>query len=451
MNRTAPIIPATLFLFVAIVLGGSSRGGVYANAAIQFAAALGIALAIVSRHNYPGGTQKGLLLLLCGAIGLAIFQLIPLPPALWSALPARSIVSDGMRLVGVENGWRQISMTPEGTIGAALSMLPVIAAALIGMRAPRVGLVSLFIMLILLLIVSVSIGLAQRMTGIQSSFYLYDISNRGEATGLFANSNHLATLCVLSIPAATALFVAQRGSTKPNASWLVWIAIVLVALFGVWIANSLAGMGLSLIAVASVFLIARLRRGNSKVRIGVIGAIGVSVLAIGMVAAVLIWGHVSSGQFAAEAEMGRPQLWSRAIKAIGAFMPFGSGVGGFRAVFPQFEDAQTVTRVYANHAHNDILELIMTGGIPAVILMLGFAAWWLRTTIVIWRASTRDAFSEAATVITGIIMLHEFVDYPLRTAAIGVIFGLCCGVMARPRRIVEPEEAPERARRHLAA
>ncbi|MGH6617880.1 O-antigen ligase family protein, partial [Sphingomonas sp.] len=105
----------------------------------------------------------------------------------------------------------------------------------------------------------------------------------------------------------------------------------------------------------------------------------------------------------------------------------------------------------ANHAHNDILELIMTGGVPAIILMLGFAAWWLRTTIMIWRASTRDAFSEAATVITGIIMLHEFVDYPLRTAAIGVIFGLCCGVMARPRRIVEPAEAPERASRHLAA
>ncbi|MGY4396606.1 O-antigen ligase [Sphingomonas sp. UYAg733] len=451
MNRIAPIIPATIFLGVAVVLGGSSGGGVFANAAIQFAAALGIALAIVSRHDYPGGTQKGLLLLLCAAFGLCLFQLIPLPPALWSALPARGIVAQGLTLAGIDPGWRQISLTPEGTIGSALALLPVIAAALIGMRTPRVGLVALFIMLILLMTISVGVGLAQHVTGIQSPFYLYAISNRGEATGLFANSNHLATLCVLSIPAATALFVAQRGKTRPNASWLVLIAIVLVALFGVWIANSLAGIGLSLIGLVSIFLIARLRRGDSKIRTGVIGAIAVAVLAIGVVAMVIVWGHVSSGQFSAGSEMGRPQLWSRTVRAIGAFMPFGSGLGGFRSVFPQFEDARTVTRVFANHAHNDILEVIMTGGVPAIILMAGFAAWWLRTTVMIWRASARDAFSEAATVVTGIIMLHEFVDYPLRTAAIGVIFGLCCGVMARPRRIVEPEEKPVRASRHLAA
>lgn len=149
--------------------------------------------------------------------------------------------------------------------------------------------------------------------------------------------------------------------------------------------------------------------------------------------------------------MGRVGLWSRTITAIMATMPIGTGLGTFTAVYPQFEDAMTVTYIYANHAHNDYLETLMTGGFPAFLLMIAFAVWWIRTSISIWRSPMRDAFAEAATVMTAIIMIHELVDYPLRTAAIAAIFGLCCGVMARPRRIVEQRNPSERVGRHIAA
>jgi hypothetical protein len=48
------------------------------------------------------------------------------------------------------------------------------------------------------------------------------------------------------------------------------------------------------------------------------------------------------------------------------------------------------------------------------------------------------------------IGLHECVDYPLRTAAIAVIFGLGCGVMARPPRADRTSDPSRRAGRHLS-
>nr|WP_295670996.1 O-antigen ligase family protein [Sphingomonas sp.] len=451
MNRILPIVFACVFLGAAIVFGGSSTAGLYGGAAIQFAAAIGIALAIGSRHDYLGGTQRVLLALLVGALGLAIVHLIPLPPSLWGVLPGHHMVGDGLGLTGVPVGWRPISLAPAETLGSALLILPVVAAALIGMRARRAGLIALFTVLIVLTLVSIGVGLAQRVGGLESPFYFYEITNRGEAVGLFANSNHLATLCVIAIPAATALFVAQRGSTKPNASWIVLIAIVLIALGGVVLANSLAGVGLTLPALISIFLIARLRRGGGTARTGASLAIGGVAAAVAISGLWVVWGHVSSDKFALGSEMGRAQLWTRTLHGIATFLPLGSGLGSFPLVYPQFENAQRVTQVFANHAHNDVLEVLMTGGVPALLLMVGFGAWWLHATVKIWRNGMRNSFAEASTIVTGLIMLHETVDYPIRTAAVAVVFGLCCGIMARPQRIVEPAEKPERVVRHMVA
>ena len=41
-------------------------------------------------------------------------------------------------------------------------------------------------------------------------------------------------------------------------------------------------------------------------------------------------------------------------------------------------DPATIERTYVNHAHNDYLELALEGGIPAIVLMLLFLAWWAR-------------------------------------------------------------------------
>src|SRR4029453_6182072 len=64
------------------------------------------------------------------------------------------------------------------------------------------------------------------------------------------------------------------------------------------------------------------------------------------------------------------------IEAAKAYMPIGSGLGSFVPVYPLFETAQdTLSNRFANHAHNDILEFWLEGGIFSLALMACFAIW----------------------------------------------------------------------------
>ena len=451
MTRYAPIAQALVFVTASIMFGGASSAGIYANAAIELMAAVGIAFAIVTHARYPGELQRNLLLVLIAALALVVVQIIPLPPVVWTSLPGREVMVETLAKAGIPLGWRTLSMKPDATIGAGLAMLPVFAAALIGMRASRGALIALFVTLTIMMIGSVIVGLMQKVGGSTSSLYFYEISNRDAAVGFFANSNHFSTLCAISIPVATGVFVAQRGSTRLNARWLFLAGILLFALIGIWAAGSEAGLGLAAAGLVSVYAIARLHRGSKTMRYTIIGVAALGLLTIATILFALGMSD-STGGLSAIGGMGRATLWNRTITAIMATMPVGTGLGSFTTVYPQFENPMNVTDVFANHAHNDYLEVLMTGGIPALALLVAFAAWWLRASLLVWRAATRDAFSEAATVVTAIVILHEVVDYPIRTAAIGVIFGLCCGIMARPRRIVEPSaKLRERVGRHVAA
>jgi hypothetical protein len=38
----------------------------------------------------------------------------------------------------------------------------------------------------------------------------------------------------------------------------------------------------------------------------------------------------------------------------------------------------------------------------------------------------------AASLVIGLLLAHSLVDYPLRTTAMSVIFGLACGILAAP-------------------
>jgi hypothetical protein len=87
-------------------------------------------------------------------------------------------------------------------------------------------------------------------------------------------------------------------------------------------------------------------------------------------------------------------------------------------------------------------------------LILAFLLWWARRTVTIWRTEDADYFARAATVASAAILAHSLVDYPLRTAAIGAVFAMCCALMAEPRAKARrsrrrEEDKPEA--RHLSA
>jgi len=127
----------------------------------------------------------------------------------------------------------------------------------------------------------------------------------------------------------------------------------------------------------------------------------------------------------------RSQIWSTTGQAIADSMPVGTGLGSFEQVYRHYEDPWQVRSEYVNHAHNDYLELILELGAPGAILILLFLVWWAIAAVRIWTSQLSTPFSRAATIVTGTILAHSIVDFPLRTAAISAIFTVSIAIMAQ--------------------
>ena len=118
------------------------------------------------------------------------------------------------------------------------------------------------------------------------------------------------------------------------------------------------------------------------------------------------------------------------------YAPVGSGLGSFVPVFQLFERPEvfTVLQQYVNHAHNDYIELFIETGLMGAAALLVFLAWFATAAVrsALW-PSGRDAdLPRVAAVIVALLLVHSIVDYPLRTAAMAVVFALGCGLLTPP-------------------
>ena len=128
----------------------------------------------------------------------------------------------------------------------------------------------------------------------------------------------------------------------------------------------------------------------------------------------------------------RKERFSTTAQIAGDFAPVGSGLGSFSDAYKLYENPGEVTRTYVTHAHNDYLEIAAELGVPGVLLLLLFLAWWARAAVSPWRTASTDAYARAATIASAAILAHSFVDFPLRTAAISSLFAACIVLMVRP-------------------
>jgi hypothetical protein len=128
-------------------------------------------------------------------------------------------------------------------------------------------------------------------------------------------------------------------------------------------------------------------------------------------------------------------------------MPFGSGLGTFVPVYAMFEKPKdAMVEIYANHAHNDFVELWLTTGAIGITLAAMALAWLALRTVQIWRSAPPEGASDldwdlarAATLVVGLLIAHSVLDYPLRTGAIMAVVAFCCALMVEPpRETIQP-------------
>jgi len=459
MTTNTPLRSAIVpvFLIACLLLGGSTRSA-WPNLAIQISAIAILASAALAAPRAKSGQPGQNLVRLCySMVALILLQLIPLPPRLWSALPSRDSVAEGYALLGQPLPWLPLSLTPYDTMTSALWLLPPLAVIAAVLRLGAYRELWLAIALGVAAFGGVFLGVLQVTSAdsVSSPWYIYSITNYGQATGFFANSNHMATLLLVTIPFMVALLGGKRGRRRQLQQDAGRFAIVggaiLVLVLGVALNKSTAGVALSIPVVAASVLM----RTSLSVRWAGWGIGAVVVLGVAALIAVFVT-PLQSGSASAGDDLSfstRATSIGNSLRAAADVFPMGSGSGSFNSVYPAYENPDIVDRTYINHVHNDYIEIALETGLPGLILMMAVLLWWLGRTIAIWRAPIIDYFARASTIASGAILCHSMVDYPLRTSAIAAVFATCLALMAGPRRRLKIESgaaAGEERARHLS-
>jgi O-antigen ligase len=424
------------FLLLAVALfGGASRIDEPAQVPVRLAAIIVIGASLWPLDYSRLGASRPLVLFSLACFALPLLQLVPLPPAVWDRLSGHAVYADIARATGTA-GWRPLSLTPELTTNALLASLPPAAAALAALHLDGDGRKALTSAFVLAAFASAVLGLAQ-VGASGDSLRLYRNTSENAPVGLFANRNHQAALLACALPLCAAAMPARRtsGTLLLRYAFLVPAAVAVSAVL--LLTGSRMGVALWFVAVAGALWTLR-ARGLLRLpssRLGWAGwAVGVAAV-VGLVAAALLLDREMLARFNAQ-DIAADTRWTAlpALLTTGAnFFPLGAGFGSFASVYPQFEPDALLSTIYLNQAHDEPVQLLIEGGLPALVLLLIFIVWWVRMAVrIAWRGrrTPQRGLPRAAVVVTALLMLSSLVDYPLRTPLLASLFAVCCVEMA---------------------
>ena len=426
---------ATGWMIACLLLGGASNAGLLANIVLQLGAAAVIGWTLWRGAGLePATGERSLLLMLLALIGWIVVSLVPLPPALWTLVPGRGFVADGYRLLGMELPWLPLSLSDDRTLRSVLALLVPAASYLLVRRLDPAERNRLVVAVVIVCCLSVLLGMAQLLGGQNSPLRLYAITNRSDPVGLFANANHFATMLLIAIPLAGAAFIERpekrRNTLRLRTARAFGLGAIAICGLGLVLVGSNAGLLLLLPAMAGAVLLGPARHllGQRRVvlALGVAGAAIAALVVVGVSAGLLT-------QKLGVSATSRQQVTATTLKAAGEFLPAGSGLGSFPAIYLMKSGGQGTSGEWMNHAHDDPAEVLLELGLPGLLLMGAFAVWLLRQSLGAWhdpeRTDRAARLARAAALGLLLVVVHSFVDYPLRAAAIAAMFGMALALL----------------------
>lgn len=450
-SRTRQLL-APAYLFLCLVVGGSAQG-IWGNMILQLLGIAIIAWSAMSSADEPlTKSARQLLGIVLLGIAVVAIQLIPLPATLWENLAGRREIADGYQILGIPTPSIPISLTPYKSLDSLLGIIPALAifCAIVRLKAYRLSFMAAGFLAGVMAGILLGVLQVTSSDPYTSPWYLYAETNPGYAVGFFANANHMATLLLVTLPFLAALPAAARGANLQRYSAFIALAAGggLVVLVAIALNGSLAAYGLVIpVVVASAPIV--LTRSSSTFRNGaMIAAVLLLTGAILFLASRSI-GSVGLGEEAATSVQSRQAILATTYTALKHYFPWGSGLGSFLNVYPLFEDPVGVGTTYVIHAHNDYAELALETGIAGILVLILFLLWWATAIRRVWLTGESAAFARAASIASAAILAHSLVDFPLRTAAISAVFGMCLALLADRRQVQATDPSDLRPTRHF--
>jgi len=468
------VVTATPWLF----------GGVQSGVQVWLFAGVLIALACCLIKQLAGGAASTrwpvAVVPLIGAIGLGVFQLVPLDAGTTASLsPAGTELRSWLlptqaspdaaleRNVGIAAaGVRQpLSLYPASTRRDLAVLVLAVAVFILGsvlFTTPRAqlwlcGLVALNGAALAFF------GLVQQLTWNGLLYWTVPLSMGGGPFGPFVNKNNAGGFLNLCLACGVGMTVWAVGRHRPDYSdrgmayldekrsfpaqawrqltgfvarlnaWTVAALSLTGCIVGGILCSLSRGSGIAMIGatvLTTLFVLCARRRSVRLWAIGLAAAAGLGLVSwVGMTDAV-------RARFATLLDQetvtqNRIPHWRDGMKAAGDFWPLGSGLGTYRYVYRPYEERSS--QVWYYHAENQYLEALVEGGIVGLGLMLamiglvGAAAWRLLRDDPDARSfafGVAGVFALSGQVICG------FFDFGLYVPANVLLFALLCGAVS---------------------
>ena len=376
-----------------------------------------------------------------------LVQLLPLPGALWRALPGHdeyAAVLDRFASHGAWAVWRAISIVPSATEYGWLALLPPLACLLAVLQLQPAHCRLLLLAMVAFTGLEALLGLLQVLLGGDPIFPLRIGQILTAATGTFVDRNHLAAMLAMTLPVAVGWLAysirhgrhlqksRRRKSAMPQLlSQRLFVVLVLaLILLCLMLTRSRVGIAAALVGLAAsaiVLMRTRARAPRAK-RIGHL-LIGVGILLAVAIGVSPILERIEPKDLTTVA-VGRGVLPLAVLQAATDFLPFGSGLSTFADVFPRYQAGKFGGRfAYPN---NDYLQAFMELGLAApviIALLLGAYAARTRELLRVEGGASFTLLQMGAAVAMLPLIVHSAFDSALQSPAIAMWFAALTGVV----------------------
>lgn len=400
------------------------------------------------RFSAPSFQLPALLFLL-----LLIIQLLPIPIWLRGVLSPPPLnhslllpLFPGSGQTPFQSNWTQISLYPTATwealfdFSTCLVLIWVIPSAIRQRDSQR----SILVSIVGIGSFQALYGLLEYFSGRQRIFLFTKMHYREDVTGTYINHNHFAGLMDLTIPILTVFlwtaFTAQ-GDLSTHANHERWrrksilriltLAVLLSAmLIGLVLSHSRGGLfsvGTSLLLL--VFLLFKQKRPSANRLTTLI------LVAVLLIMVFLSGELISRFSYSFRDAPERIGVWKDATKIAKDFPLWGTGIGTFKYVLPNYRQKVDILMVDGvprqaswNFAHNDYLQLLAECGFLGLVLAgwaitLWFRQFHSRIESILNAEDRSIRYGLACSVFA--LLIHSFMDFNLHIPANALLFTIC--------------------------
>lgn len=440
MSRYAAAAPdraSTLSFWMLIVLlailwmaGGASRPDVLGQSVVRFSAWTIFVVAILALPRVDWRAVKEPAIIL-GAVALVVaLQLVPLPPAIWTELPGRAIFTEAAVLTNMEQPWRPLSISPNGTINALASLIVPAVILLLASNLTREQHWRIAIFVLGLVGAGSILGVLQ-FSGANFDNPLINTVT-GAVAGNFANRNHFAVFlaigCVLTLAWAFRLEATLWKVGAAFGKLVIFILMILATGSRSGVIVGLTGIVLTLLAfrrrAVQQFKSIPRKFAVPAVIAGVIIVIGAILLSVGLERAASVDRATS---LEGESDL-RLKIWPIVLDMAQVYYPVGTGFGTFDPVFRISEPNGVLNPQYINLAHNDWLQIFLEGGVVGLLFLAAAVVWGLVRGLRVWFGPDTQTESrllaKVGTIAIALIAAASITDYPSRTPMLMAMLAL---------------------------